>query len=94
MEAIRLMIFGLSLVSLTCAISVRGDEPEGRVFFEKKDSEVVDCRVSLHLDYKQSMEWRTRDNKVMKELILDPLANAKPDPRPALRDTGINSYHT
>jgi hypothetical protein len=83
MEGARLMIFGLALVSLACAMSVRGDEPEGRVFFEKKNSEAVDCRVSLHLGYKHTVEWQTRDSKVMKELILDPLANARPDLKPA-----------
>jgi len=83
MAAARLKSCVLVLTSLTCAISVRGDESEGRVFFEKKNSEVVECRVSLEVNYKQTLVWRTRDNKVMKELILDPLANAKPDPQPA-----------
>ncbi len=83
MDDARMMILGLILIGLARPTPVRGREPEGRVFFEKKNSEVVECRVSLDLSFDDTVHWRTTDVKSMKELFLDPLANAKPDPEPA-----------
>jgi hypothetical protein len=45
--------------------------------------EIVDCRVSLDLNFTQFLEWRITDPKLVKKLIEDPLKNARPDPRPA-----------
>jgi hypothetical protein len=69
------------VAALASAAPAGCKEPDDRVFFEKKTSEVAVCRVSLGMEESNVVEWRTRNAKLMKELILDPLAKAKADPR-------------
>ncbi len=84
MPSTRILLIALALAGIGTVMSSRGDEPDKKVFFEKKSSEVVQCRVTLFLDPSfNSVEWRTRNVRLIKEAILDPLLSAKPDPRPA-----------
>lgn len=80
MDRLRLMIAGLAFLGLPHATSVRGDEAKSRVFFEKSSSEVVECKMSLDLVSDYTVDWRTADVTLMKELFLDPLANATRNP--------------
>jgi hypothetical protein len=83
MDEARLLVFGFAFVCFVCAIDVRGHEPEAQVFFEKKDSAVAKCCITLYRGFHQALDWRTKDVKLMKDLFLNSLENAKPDPKPA-----------
>jgi hypothetical protein len=79
----RLLLFGLIAVFFSSICFLNGDEAKKAAFFEKQDSEVEECRISLYLGSTQAIDWRTKDVKLMKELFLDPLANARENPKPA-----------
>ena len=89
MDYARLIVLAFACSAVVCEHEVRGDvpkedEPETDVFFGKNDSPVKECRVSLELGGPDStVDWRIRDVKRLKELFLNPLANATRDPMPA-----------
>ena len=72
----------LVVLGIGCNTRV-SNEARDEVFTKIETSEVIECRVSIEVASHHTVEWRTRNRRMIEELVVIPLERARQDPQPA-----------